>query len=126
MVLGPSSASESSGPLSKEELRGFGIVPLATPLLAGPGVISAVIVYASKGPTGHGCTPLDYAILTAIIVAVGVATALALRAAGPLKLMLGETGIEVSTRISGILVAAIAVGMIVDGISQCFPVLAHG
>ena len=126
MVLGPSSASESASPLSKQELRSFGIVPLAIPLLAGPGVISTVIVYASKGPTGHGCTPLDYAILTAIIVAVGGATALALRAAEPLKLMLGETGIEVSTRISGILVAAIAVGMIVDGISQCFPLLARG
>jgi multiple antibiotic resistance protein len=71
MVLGPSSASESPGPLSKEELRSFGIVPLATPLLAGPGVISAVIVYASKGPTGQGCTALDYVILTAIIAAVG-------------------------------------------------------
>ncbi len=126
MVLGPSSASDSPGPLSKEELRSFGIVPLAIPLLAGPGVISAVIVYANKGPTGHGCTPLDYAILTAIIAAVGGATALALRAAEPLKLMLGETGIEVSTRISGILVAAIAVGMIVDGISRSFPVLARG
>jgi multiple antibiotic resistance protein len=126
MVLGPSSASDSPDPLSKKELRSFGIVPLATPLLAGPGVISAVLVYASKGPTGQGCTVLDYAILTAIIAAVGGATALALRAAEPLKLMLGETGIEVSTRISGILVAAIAVGMIVDGISRCFPVLAHG
>jgi multiple antibiotic resistance protein len=126
MVLGPSAAGESPHPLSKEELRGFGIVPLATPLLAGPGVISAVIVYASKGPTGHGCTPLDYVILTTIIGAIGGATALALRAAGPLKLMLGETGIEVSTRISGILVAAIAVGMIVDGIQESFPLLAHG
>lgn len=125
MVLGPSSSAESSGPLSKEELRGFGIVPLAIPLLAGPGVISTVIVYASKGPAGQGCTPLDYVILTAIIGAVGAATALALRAAGPLKLMLGDTGIEVSTRISGIVVAAIAVGMVVDGVRQCFPVLAH-
>ena len=85
-----------------------------------------MIVYASKGPTGHGCTPLDYAILTAIIGAVGDATALALRAVGPPKLMLRETGIEVSTRIPGILVAAIAVGTTVDGIRQCFPVLAHG
>jgi multiple antibiotic resistance protein len=58
--------------------------------------------------------------------AFGRATALTLRAAEPLKLMLGETGIEVSTRISGILVTAIAVGMIVDGISRCFPVLVHG
>jgi multiple antibiotic resistance protein len=111
--------------MSQEELRRFGIVPLATPLLAGPGVISAVIVYASKGPTGQGNTLLDYGILVGIIVTVGAATAIALRAATPLKRMLGETGIEVSTRVSGILVAAIAVGMIVQGVNQSFPMLAH-
>jgi multiple antibiotic resistance protein len=125
MVLGPSVAADSSRPMSQKELRRFGIVPLATPLLAGPGVISAVIVYASKGPTGQGNTLLDYGILVGIIVTVGAATALALRAATPLKRMLGETGIEVSTRISGILVAAIAVGMIVQGVKQSFPMLAH-
>jgi multiple antibiotic resistance protein len=125
MVLGPSGAASSSRPMSQEELRGFGIVPLATPLLAGPGVISAVIVYGSKGPAGQGNTPIDYVILAAIIVAIGVATAMALRAAGPLHRMLGETGIEVSTRISGILVAAIATGMIVEGVRQSFPMLAR-
>jgi small neutral amino acid transporter SnatA (MarC family) len=57
-------------------------------------------------------------------VAVGAATAIALRAASPLKRMLGETGIEVSTRMSGILVGAIAVGMIVQGIMEGFQCLA--
>jgi multiple antibiotic resistance protein len=123
MVLGPSAAAGSSRPMNDVELRGFGIVPLGTPLLAGPGVISAVIVYASKGPTGQGNTAIDYLLLSAIIVAVGLATAVALRAAGPLNRILGETGIEVSTRISGILVAAIAIGMITQGIQQSFPML---
>jgi multiple antibiotic resistance protein len=123
MVLGPPASADTSHPMTNEEIRGFGIVPLATPLLAGPGVISTIIVYASKGPTGQGCTPIDYVILSGIIVAVGIATAIALRAAGPLRRMLGETGIEVSTRISGILVAAIAIGMIQDGIRELFPIL---
>lgn len=125
MVLGPAQSADAAHKMTSDELRGFGIVPLATPLLAGPGVISAVIVYASKGPTGQGCTPVDYAILSAIIVAIGVATALALRAADPLKMVLGETGIEVSTRVSGILVAAIAIGMIQEGMRQLFPILGH-
>jgi multiple antibiotic resistance protein len=125
MVLGPSGKANSSSPLSPEEFRSFGIVPLATPLLAGPGVISAVIVYASEGPAGQGNTPLDYVILSGIIVVVGVATGIALRAATPLKRMLGETGIDVSTRVSGIFVAAIATGMIVQGLKQCFQILAH-
>jgi len=126
MVLGSSQAADSSHPMSDEQLHSFGIVPLATPLLAGPGVISAVIVNASKGPTDRGNTLMDYIILSAIILAVGAATAIALRAAGPLKRILGETGIEVSTRMSGILVGAIAVGMIMQGIKDSFPMLSHG
>jgi multiple antibiotic resistance protein len=125
MVMGPSDSSHGYSAMSKEELRGFGIVPLATPLLAGPGVISSVIVYASRGPTGAGCTPADYAILSAIIVAVGIATLIAFGAADLLRRVLGKTGIEVSTRISGILVAAIAIGMIEQGVRQMFPILTH-
>ncbi|MFN8599863.1 MAG: MarC family protein [Candidatus Binatia bacterium] len=102
----------------------FAIVPLAIPLLAGPGVISGVIVYASKGPTGNGCTPTDDAILSGIIVAVGVATWLALRAADPLRRMLGDTGINVSTRVSGLIVCAIAVEMVRSGLVSLFPALA--
>jgi MarC family membrane protein len=127
MVLGPSSAGDSTARFkSREEERGFGIVPLAMPLLAGPGVISALIVYAGKGPSGKGNTPMDYVILVMIILAVGLATGLALRAAAPLQRLLGQIGIEVATRISGILVAAIAVGMITQGMQDSFPLLVHG
>lgn len=126
MVLGPSAANDSTVRFkSKEEERGFGIVPLAMPLLAGPGVISALIVYAGRGPTGHGNSLFDYLVLVIIIGAVGVMTGLALRAALPLQRLLGQTGIEVATRISGILVAAIAVGMIIQGLQQSFPMLAQ-
>jgi multiple antibiotic resistance protein len=103
----------------------FALVPLAMPLLAGPGVICSVIVYATKGPTDQGCTLLDYVILSIIIVAVGLATWAALRAADPLRRLLGETGIEVSTRISGILIAAIAVELFHEGIVRLFPALVH-
>jgi len=106
-------------------LHTFGIVPLAIPLLAGPGAISSVIVYATKGPTGQGCSWEDHVLLAAIIVVVGAATWLALRAADPLRRLLGETGIEVSTRISGILVAAIAIGMLHEGLVLTFPSLRH-
>jgi multiple antibiotic resistance protein len=66
------------------EGRRFALVPLAMPLLAGPGAISAVIVYASKGPSGNGCTITDYFILGGIIVVVGIATWISLRMADPL------------------------------------------
>ncbi len=121
MVFGAPGTSDGGGGAPGDN---FAIVPLAIPLLAGPGVISGVIVYASKGPTGNGCTPADDAILAGIIVAVGVATWLALRAADPLRRMLGDTGINVSTRVSGLIVAAIAVEMIRSGLVALFPGLA--
>lgn len=121
MVFGSPGASDDGATTPGDS---FAIVPLAIPLLAGPGVISGVIVYASKGPTGNGCTPVDDAILSGIIAAVGVATWLALRAADPLRRMLGDTGINVSTRVSGLIVAAIAVEMIRSGLVSLFPALA--
>lgn len=115
-----SAANDDASPDSGER---FALVPLATPLLAGPGAISSAIVYASKGPFDKGCTLVDYIILAAIILIVGLATWAALRGADGLRRLLGQTGIEVSTRISGILVAAIAVQMIHDGLVRLFPEL---
>lgn len=121
MVFGAPTMSDGD---AGEPGDSFAIVPLAIPLLAGPGVISGVIVYATKGPRGTGCTPADDLLLCAIILAVGAATWVALRAADPLRRMLGDTGIDVSTRVSGLIVAAIAVEMIHTGLLDLFPVLA--
>ena len=120
MVFGTGSARDDTA----DPAENFAIVPLAIPLLAGPGVISGVIVYATKGPRGTGCTPADDLLLTAIILAVGAATWIALRAADPLRRLLGDTGIDVSTRVSGLIVAAIAVEMIHTGLVDLFPALA--
>lgn len=125
MVFGAMGESDApSDEQSEENIRRFALVPLATPLLAGPGPISSAILYASKGASGHGSTWVDYVVLTCIILVVGLATWAALRAADPLRRLLGETGIEVSTRISGILVAAIAVQLIQEGLVELFPAIA--
>lgn len=121
MVFGVTGSARDD---TADPAENFAIVPLAIPLLAGPGVISGVIVYATKGPRGTGCTPADDLLLTAIILAVGAATWIALRAADPLRRLLGDTGIDVSTRVSGLIVAAIAVEMIHTGLVDLFPALA--
>lgn len=121
MVLGGTGKTVGSG--QDGDGKRFALVPLAIPLLAGPGVISAVIVYASKGPTGSGCTMVDYFILGGIIAVVGIATWTSLRMADPLRRLLGNTGIEVCTRISGILVAAIAIQLVYEGLVLLFPAL---
>lgn len=123
MVLGPAAASKpaSADPASRQR---FAIVPLAIPLLAGPGAISSVVVFASRG-FGHAGPSLGGdAVLAAVIVVVGIATWASLRAAAVLQRFLGDTGIDVMTRISGILVAAIAVGLLREGLIDLFPKLA--
>jgi len=124
MVNGQMDEPDSNAGQADKGIRRFALVPLATPLLAGPGPISSVILYASKGTSGQGATWLDDVVLTGIILVVGLATWAALRAADPLRRVLGETGIEVSTRVSGILVAAIAVQLIQEGLVELLPVLA--
>ena len=121
MVLGPSGGDVSgSGPSDGS----FAIVPLAIPLLAGPGPISSVIVYASKGVTGQGASLGDDLVLAGIILVVALATFLSLAVADPARRLLGDTGINVFTRISGILVAAIAVGLVNEGLGTLYPQLA--
>jgi multiple antibiotic resistance protein len=121
MVRGGTGTTTTTRSGQDIEDKRFALVPLAMPLLAGPGAISAVIVYASKGPSGSGCTITDYFILGGIIVVVGLATWISLRMADPLRRLLGDTGIEVCTRISGILVAAIAIDLIQEGLVRLFP-----
>jgi multiple antibiotic resistance protein len=122
MVLGPSGGDlgGSSGPADGS----FAIVPLAIPLLAGPGPISSVIVYSSKGITGQGASFGDDLVLAGIILVVAVAAFLSLAVADPARRLLGDTGINVFTRIAGILVAAIALGLIHEGLGMLYPALA--
>jgi multiple antibiotic resistance protein len=98
--------------------RDIAIVPLATPLLAGPGPISSVILYASHGPT-----VLNHVVLALIIVLVGAATLLSLRLAVPLARLLKETGVDIASRMMGLLVTAIALEIIVTGATKLVPLL---
>lgn len=98
--------------------RDIAIVPLATPLLAGPGAISSVIVYASHSPGA-----MNYALLALIVLLVGVATLLSLRLAEPVARRMGATGVEISSRIMGLLVTAIALEMIMSGVTKLLPAL---
>ena len=94
------------------------VVPMATPLLAGPGAIGAMIVY------GHiRATVVNYLVLAAIAALVGGSAWLALRMAAPIGVRLGKTGINVLTRIMGLLLAAIAVEMAANGLRDLFPAL---
>ena len=87
------------------------ITPLAIPMLAGPGAISTVIVLSHHATTWTQALPIYSAIL-----GVGVATFLSLRASEPFHRILGKTGINVLTRLMGLVLATVAVQFILDGL----------
>ncbi|MCE5394277.1 MAG: NAAT family transporter [Acidithiobacillus sp.] len=97
------------------------VVPLAIPLLAGPGTMVTVIIAHNKN---HGWLADGLLVLDILIIAL-VAYA-ALRLAEPLTRRLGVTGINITTRIFGLLLAAIAVTFLANGLTTLFPGLHAG
>ena len=95
-----------------------GVVPLAVPLLAGPGAISTTIIAAQKGGAAH------LAAILACIAIVSVLTWVVLRAAQAIGARLGTTGLNVATRLLGLLLAALAIQTMAEGLKALFPGLA--
>ncbi|WP_449385662.1 MarC family protein [Cellulomonas soli] len=87
------------------------LVPLGTPLLAGPGAIVATMVYVKQADDSNAWVAIALAIL-----AVHVCLYLAMRFAGVIHRVLGESGTILVTRIAGLLLAAIAVQMVADAV----------
>ena len=94
------------------------VVPLTIPLLTGPATMSTVVIYADKAKTFW-----QMATLIGYGVVVALATALCFSLAGPIARALGKTGINVMTRLMGLILAALAVELMADGLSKLFPVL---
>jgi multiple antibiotic resistance protein len=95
------------------------IVPLTIPLLTGPATISTMVIYAEK--TRH---VWEHAVLVGYGVVIGVVTYLTFSASGRIAKVLGRTGINVMTRLMGLILAAMAVELLADGLVQLFPILA--
>ena len=95
------------------------VVPLTIPLLTGPATISTMVIYAER--TRHWW---QLGTLVVYGVVIGVAVFLAFSASGRIAQVLGRTGINVMTRLMGLLLAALAVEVMSDGLVKLFPVLA--
>jgi multiple antibiotic resistance protein len=96
------------------------VVPMAVPLLAGPGAISLTIVDAHQAVGWSGKLMLSAGI---ILIAVIVWAVLWL--AEPIGKRLGTTGLNIATRIMGLILAAMAVQLMAGGMLSLFPGLAH-
>ncbi len=95
---------------------GIAVVPLGVPIAAGPGTISAALIYGERATTW-----LDKALLVAIVGLVVSSFWIALRLAGPTRRLLGRTGINVVTRLLGLILIAVAVEFMARGLSGLFP-----
>ena len=109
--------------VEKREIRPvlgtIAVVPLAIPMIMGPGGISTVVIYASSVSSYTGLF-----LITAAGAVVSLISYLSLLAADRISGLLGDTGLAVLNRIMGILLAAVAVEIIVAGLRSLFPQLA--
>lgn len=96
------------------------LVPIGTPLLAGPGAIVATMLFVQRA---DGVA--DYSVITAGILAVMAIVWLVLRFSGLIVRLLRPAGIEVLTRIAGLLLAAIAVQLVADAVNSFVQLYAH-
>ncbi len=94
------------------------VVPLTIPLLTGPATISTMVIYAEKTRTF-----VEHAVLVGYGVVIGLATFLVFSASGRIAKVLGRTGINVMTRLMGLILAAMAVELLADGLLKLFPAL---
>ncbi len=94
--------------MEKEDVSVF---PIGTPLLAGPGSISTVVLYSSETQNVLGILSLVISIALAILASYFV-----LKLAHPLLRILGRTGLNLMTRIMGLILTAVAVQFILNGI----------
>jgi multiple antibiotic resistance protein len=94
------------------------VVPLTIPLLTGPATMSTVVIYAEKAKTF-----LQLGTLLGYGVVIALSTALCFSLAQPIARGLGKTGINVMTRLMGLILAALAVEVMSDGLVKLFPML---
>ncbi len=102
----------SKNAMTIDDIANVAAFPLAIPLIAGPGSISAVILLSGEAGGLEG-----YGILMAAICAVLALLVALFMAATPIDRFLGVTGRMVATRLMGVLLAALAVQFVVDGIT---------
>ena len=94
------------------------VVPLGIPLLAGPGAMSTIVIYASEKKA-----VLHLGAVVVVVLALAIVTWLALRIATKVGRYMSTTTLNVATRIMGLLLAALAVEIFASGIVELIPAL---
>jgi multiple antibiotic resistance protein len=122
MVVVKSSGIRSTTPKEDEESShrpDVTVFPLAIPLIAGPGAITAVILQQSQ----QAGNLANQVVVAGVMIGVLAMLMIGLLASGQIMKVLGVTGVNVITRVFGIILTAVAVSNIVEGIRGSFPAL---
>lgn len=102
----------STEAISKDQIAHIAVFPLALPLIAGPGAISAVILLSTQ-QSGT----IEWQMQLLVVIAIVIALVLfSFTAAGVIDRYLGHTGRMILTRLLGVLLAALSVQFVVDGL----------
>jgi multiple antibiotic resistance protein len=104
--------SEAADKAIEEHVRNIAAFPLAIPLMAGPGAITATVLLAGR----TGGDPARLALLAVVIAVVMAACLIVFLAASRIERLLGVTGNTVLSRLLGVLLAALAVQFVIDGV----------
>ena len=102
----------------EEHLHDMAAFPMAIPLMAGPGAITAAILLAGQA----AYRPQWLAVLLVVVVMVMAASLVSFFAAERIRKLLGVTGNVVLSRLLGVILAALAVQYVVDGVRTAFAI----
>lgn len=96
----------------------LGVVPLGMPIIAGPASISTVILYTQQSTNWR-----HVAVVCAVACLVAIVVWVALRSSEWTERVLGRTGVNIFTRIMGLILAAVGVEFVTSGLGEIFPAL---
>ncbi|MGI9264693.1 MAG: MarC family protein [Gammaproteobacteria bacterium] len=119
MVFARQSGLRSTTIREQDEARyrdDISVFPMAFPLIAGPGMLATLllVIVEARG------NPLEFAIIMGVVVLVLLLTLILLLATTPIMRVLGVTGANVISRLLGVVLAALAVQYVVDGVRMVF------
>lgn len=124
MAFSMISGHQSTTKINTEEIRSFdfereiGIIPLAIPLLSGPGAISTSIIHAK-----NFTTTAHWVFAICMVILIGIIIKIILSYAEKIGERLGQIGLNVMTRIMGLILLSMSIEMIASGIKDILPAL---
>ncbi len=109
---------DTSSSLVAADYRDIALVPMAMPLLSGPGALSTILVLTSRAKT-----QMEYLLILAALALIMLFTYIVFSFAEQLLTYLKESGLRLLTRLMGLILAALAVQFVLSGLRGAFPAL---